>query len=192
MPAAYRWQELGVRDHVEPIHQDRVHSHPAAFERLHPSRAVGEVGGLEMGGNGPVRRLIFLKAAAFAQVIGPIAPRVHDVAPDRAGAQHRHADAAAFQLDAQMLGQLGGMYAAAGKPDQALRLFNRAIGQEPQRSEHYFAKGLLLANQKHYDEAENTIRAGIKVSPDSAVEYYYLGRISVDELTCSCKFPVSR
>jgi tetratricopeptide (TPR) repeat protein len=83
-------------------------------------------------------------------------------------------------LDAQMLGQIGGMYAAAGKPDQALRLFNRAIEQEPQRSEHYFAKGLLLANQKHYDEAENTIRAGIKVSPDSAVGHYYLGRISVE------------
>lgn len=83
-------------------------------------------------------------------------------------------------LDAQMLGQIGGMYAAAGKPDQALRLFNRAIDQEPQRSEHYFAKGLLLANQKHYDEAERTIRNGIKVSPDSAVGYYYLGRISVE------------
>lgn len=83
-------------------------------------------------------------------------------------------------LDAQMLGQIGGMYAAAGKPDQALRLFNRAIEQEPQRSEHYFAKGLLLANQKHYDEAEHTIRSGIKVSPDSAVGYYYLGRISVE------------
>ncbi len=83
-------------------------------------------------------------------------------------------------LDAQMLGQIGGMYAAAGKPDQALRLFNRAIEQEPQRSEHYFAKGLLLANQKHYVEAESTIRSGIKVSPDSAVGYYYLGRISVE------------
>ena len=83
-------------------------------------------------------------------------------------------------LDAQMLGQIGGMYAAAGKPDQALRLFNRAIEEEPQRSEHYFAKGLLLANQKHYVEAESTIRSGIKVSPDSAVGYYYLGRISVE------------
>ncbi len=83
-------------------------------------------------------------------------------------------------LDAQMLGQIGGMYAAAGKPDQALRLFNRAIEKEPQRSEHYFAKGLLLANQKHYVEAESTIRSGIKVSPDSAVGYYYLGRISVE------------
>jgi tetratricopeptide (TPR) repeat protein len=83
-------------------------------------------------------------------------------------------------LEAQMLGQLGGMYAAAGKPDRALRLFNRAIDEEPQRSEHYFAKGLLLANQKHYEDAEQTIRAGIKVSPDSAVGYYYLGRISVE------------
>ena len=83
-------------------------------------------------------------------------------------------------LDAQMLGQIGGMYAAAGKPDQALRLFNRAIEQEPQRSEHYFAKGLLLANQKHYVEAESTIRSGIRMSPESAVGYYYLGRISVE------------
>ncbi|MBA2485000.1 MAG: tetratricopeptide repeat protein, partial [Nitrospira sp.] len=83
-------------------------------------------------------------------------------------------------LDAQMLGQIGGMYAAAGKPDQGLRLFNRAIEQEPQRSEHFFAKGLLLANQKQYTEAEDTIRSGIKVSPDSAVGYYYLGRIGVE------------
>ena len=83
-------------------------------------------------------------------------------------------------LDAQMLGQIGGMYAAAGKPDKALRLFNRAIEQEPQRSEHFFAKGLLLANQKQYVEAEDTIRSGIKVSPDSAVGYYYLGRIGVE------------
>ncbi len=83
-------------------------------------------------------------------------------------------------LDAQMLGQIGGMYAAAGKPDKALGLFNRAIQQEPQRSEHFFAKGLLQANQKQYSDAEETIRAGIKVSPDSAVGYYYLGRISVE------------
>jgi tetratricopeptide (TPR) repeat protein len=83
-------------------------------------------------------------------------------------------------LDAQMLGQLGGMYAAAGQPDKALRLFNRAIEQEPQRSEHFFAKGLLLANQKQYPEAEETIRSGIKVNPDSAVGYYYLGRIGVE------------
>lgn len=88
--------------------------------------------------------------------------------------------AEASGLDAQMLGQLGGMYAAAGKPDKALRLFNRAIEQEPQRSEHFFAKGLLQANQKQYADAEETIRSGIKVSPDSAVGYYYLGRIGVE------------
>jgi tetratricopeptide (TPR) repeat protein len=94
----------------------------------------------------------------------------------------RYADeiADAPGLDAQVLGQLGGMYSAAGKPDRALRLFNRAIEQEPQRSEHYFAKGLLLANQKHFAEAEETIRTGIKSSPDSAVGYYYLGRIAVE------------
>ncbi len=83
-------------------------------------------------------------------------------------------------LDAQVLGQIGGMYSAAGKPDRALQLFNRAIQLEPQRSEHFFAKGLLLANQKHFLEAEETIRAGIKASPDSAVGHYYLGRIAVE------------
>jgi tetratricopeptide (TPR) repeat protein len=82
--------------------------------------------------------------------------------------------------DAQLLGQIGGMYAAAGKPDKALVLFERAIEKDPQRSDHYFAKGLLLANQKRFPDAEETIRVGIKMAPESAVGYYYLGRIGVE------------
>ncbi|HJR77992.1 MAG TPA: tetratricopeptide repeat protein [Nitrospiraceae bacterium] len=82
--------------------------------------------------------------------------------------------------DAQLLGQIGGMYAAAGKTDKALTLFDRAIAKEPQKSDHYFAKGLLLANQKRFAEAEDTIRLGIKAAPESAVGHYYLGRIGVE------------
>ena len=82
--------------------------------------------------------------------------------------------------DAQLLGQIGGMYAAAGKPDKALMLFDRAIEKEPQKSDHYFAKGLLLANQKRFAEAEETIQLGIKSAPESAVGYYYLGRIGIE------------
>jgi tetratricopeptide (TPR) repeat protein len=82
--------------------------------------------------------------------------------------------------DAQLLGQIGGMYAAAGRADRALALFDRAIKTEPQKSDHYFAKGLLLANQKRFAEAEETIRLGIKVAPESAVGHYYLGRIGVE------------
>ena len=78
-----------------------------------------------------------------------------------------------------MLGQLGGMYAAAGKPDKALRLFNRAIEQEPQRSEHFLPRA-VAGEPKAIFEAEDTIRSGIKISPDSAVGYYYLGRIGVE------------
>ncbi|MET0513739.1 MAG: tetratricopeptide repeat protein, partial [Nitrospiraceae bacterium] len=94
----------------------------------------------------------------------------------------RYADqvAEAPAQDAQLLGQIGGMYAAAGKPEKALVLFERAIEQEPQRSDHYFAKGLLLANQKRFAEAEETIKVGIKMAPESAVGYYYLGRIGVE------------
>ncbi len=83
--------------------------------------------------------------------------------------------------DAQLLGQIGGMYAAAGKPDKALSLFDRAIQREPQKSDHYFAKGLLLANQKRFAEAEETIHLGIKAAPESAVGHYYLGRIGIEE-----------
>ena len=82
--------------------------------------------------------------------------------------------------DAQLLGQIGGMYAAAGKADRALTLFDRAIKKEPQKSDHYFAKGLLLANQKRFAEAEDTIRLGIKAALESAVGHYYLGRIGVE------------
>lgn len=82
--------------------------------------------------------------------------------------------------DAQLLGQIGGMYAAAGKPDKALALFDRAIEKEPQKSDHYFAKGLLLANQKRFAEAEETIQLGIKSAPESAVGHYYLGRIGIE------------
>jgi tetratricopeptide (TPR) repeat protein len=82
--------------------------------------------------------------------------------------------------DAQLLGQIGGMYAAAGKPDKALALFERAIEKEPQKSDHYFAKGLLLANQKRFAEAEEAIKLGIKAAPESAVGHYYLGRIGVE------------
>jgi tetratricopeptide (TPR) repeat protein len=94
----------------------------------------------------------------------------------------RYADqvAEAPGQDAQLLGQIGGMYAAAGKADRALTLFDRAIKKDPQRSDHYFAKGLLLANQKRFAEAEETIRLGIKSAPESAVGHYYLGRIGVE------------
>jgi tetratricopeptide (TPR) repeat protein len=82
--------------------------------------------------------------------------------------------------DAQLLGQIGGMYAAAGNPDKALTLFQRAIDKDPQKSDHYFAKGLLLANQKRFTEAEETINLGIKAGPESALGHYYLGRIGIE------------
>ena len=80
-------------------------------------------------------------------------------------------------LDAQMLGQLGGDVRRGRKaPDKALRLFNRAIEQEPQRSKA-FRQGCCWRTKTIF-EAEDTIRSGIKIGLPTG--YYYLGRIGVE------------
>lgn len=82
--------------------------------------------------------------------------------------------------DAQMLTQMAGILASAGKPDRALRLLDLAIDRAPERGESYFPKGIILMNQKRLPEAEQAVKQGLKYAPDSPIGYYYLGRISIE------------
>lgn len=80
----------------------------------------------------------------------------------------------------QMLTQMAGILASAGKPERALALLDKAIDSAPERGESYFPKGLILLNQKRVAEAEQAIRKGLQYSQDSPIGYYYLGRVSIE------------
>lgn len=94
----------------------------------------------------------------------------------------RYTDEAAAEqgLDSQTLSQLAGVYAGAGQQERALVLFDRAIQAEPGKSDPYFSKGLLLLSLKRMADAEQAIKEGIALAPDSAVGYYHLGRVGVE------------
>lgn len=82
--------------------------------------------------------------------------------------------------DPQLLTQMAGILVGAGKPDRALRLLDQAIDRTPDRGETYFPKGIILLNQKRTAEAEQTVKQGLKYTPDSPIGLYYLGRISLE------------
>ena len=82
--------------------------------------------------------------------------------------------------DAQQLTQMAGILASAGKPDRALRLLDLAIERDPGQGDAYFPKAIILVNQKRLAEAEQTAQQGLKVSPESPIGHYYLGRIFLE------------
>ena len=82
--------------------------------------------------------------------------------------------------DAQQLTQMAGILASAGKPDRALRLLDLAIERNPGHGDAYFPKAIILVNQKRLAEAEQAAKQGLKVSPDSPIGHYYLGRIFLE------------
>ena len=79
--------------------------------------------------------------------------------------------------DGQLLTQMAGILASAGQGERAVKLLDRAIAADPTSGDPYFTKGLLLMNLKRQPEAEQSIRAGLAKSPDSAVGHYHLGRV---------------
>ena len=82
--------------------------------------------------------------------------------------------------DAQLLTQMAGILASAGKPDRALSFLELAIKRDPEKGEAYFPKAIILLNQKRLAEAEQAVRQGLQYASDSPVGYYYLGRISIE------------
>lgn len=82
--------------------------------------------------------------------------------------------------DAHILTHMAGILAGGGKSDKALNVLDRAIELDPEVSEAYFSKGLLLLNLKRPAEAEEAMRAGLARSSDSAVGHYHLGRVLLE------------
>ena len=72
---------------------------------------------------------------------------------------------------------LAEMYFNAGDYEKSVETFNQLIGKEPGSVKVYFNRGIALANLKKLDEAEESIRQGIKLDPDNPAGYVYLGDI---------------
>jgi tetratricopeptide (TPR) repeat protein len=82
--------------------------------------------------------------------------------------------------DARILTHMAGILAGGGKGDKALSVLDRAIELDPEASDAYFSKGLLLLSLKRPAEAEEAMRAGLARSSDSAVGHYHLGRVLLE------------
>ncbi|TMQ24930.1 MAG: tetratricopeptide repeat protein, partial [Nitrospirae bacterium] len=82
--------------------------------------------------------------------------------------------------DGQLLTQLAGILASAGQGERAVKLLDRVIDLDPTAGDPYFTKGLLLLNLKRQPEAEQAIRSGLALAPESAVGHYHLGRMLLD------------
>jgi tetratricopeptide (TPR) repeat protein len=82
--------------------------------------------------------------------------------------------------DGHLLTQMAGILASAGQGERAVKLLDRAIDLDRTSGDPYFTKGLLLLNLKRKPEAEQAIRAGLELAPQSAVGHYHLGRLLLD------------
>lgn len=82
--------------------------------------------------------------------------------------------------DPQTLIQIAGIYAAAGQPERALTLYDRAIELQPANGDVHMAKGLLLMRLNKFDEAEQALEKAVQQSKDSAIGYYHLGRMHAE------------
>lgn len=82
--------------------------------------------------------------------------------------------------DARILTHMAQILGSGGESEKALAALDRAIELDPDFSEAYFSKGLLLLNLKRPAEAEQAMRAGLARSSDSAVGHYHLGRVLLE------------
>ena len=78
--------------------------------------------------------------------------------------------------DAAMLTEMAQIYAGGGKFDRALGLYDEAVRVNPERSETYFSRGVLLLNLKKPLKAEESFVQGIVRAPESHLGYFYRGK----------------
>ena len=70
---------------------------------------------------------------------------------------------------------LGMLHSQTGKPDEALRDFERALARAPGSAEVMRERSVALVRLGRFEEAEKSYRAAIAQRPDSWATYNYLG-----------------
>jgi len=69
----------------------------------------------------------------------------------------------------------GLILATEGRPEAAVKSFEKAINLDPTSAEAYSLLGSALAKAGKYREAEENLRKAIKLDPNYGEGYYYLG-----------------
>ena len=71
--------------------------------------------------------------------------------------------------------KIANIYKLTGNNTKALSFYDRLLSIDKDSSDAYFNKGLVLANQKNYDDAIKCFERVIQLSPDYPYAYYSLG-----------------
>ena len=71
--------------------------------------------------------------------------------------------------------KIANIYKLTGNNTKALSFYDKLIAIDKDNPDAYFNKGLVLANQKNYDDAIKCFERVIQISPDYPYAYYSLG-----------------
>ena len=71
--------------------------------------------------------------------------------------------------------KIANIYKLTGNNTKALSFYDKLIILDNNNPDAYFNKGLVLANQKNYDDAIKCFERVIQLSPDYPYAYYSLG-----------------
>ena len=71
--------------------------------------------------------------------------------------------------------KIANIYKLTGNNTKALSFYDKLISLDKNNTDAYFNKGLVLANQKNYDDAIKCFERVIQLSPDYPYAYYSLG-----------------
>ena len=71
--------------------------------------------------------------------------------------------------------KIANIYKLTGNNTKALSFYDKLIAIDKENPDAYFNKGLVLANQKNYDDAIKCFERVIQISPDYPYAYYSLG-----------------
>ena len=71
--------------------------------------------------------------------------------------------------------KIANIYKLTGNNTKALSFYDKLLSIDKDNSDAYFNKGLVLANQKNYDDAIKCFERVIQLSPDYPYAYYSLG-----------------
>ncbi|SHI69689.1 tetratricopeptide repeat protein [Desulfofundulus thermosubterraneus] len=79
--------------------------------------------------------------------------------------------------DADIAARLARAYLDAGKMDQALKTYDKAVQLRPENSDFRIELALVQFLLGHYDEAVANFKEEIKRHPDNARAHYYYGQV---------------